>query len=272
MVIMAATIVILYSSFGGVRAVTFTDVLQFVTFIVFMLTLVYIAWNHLPHAEEQVATVLATKTSDLQKMMSSGSISPTFLFLLFYNINPSLGPAMFQRVLMAYDTEQARQAFTFAACIHTLIISLLAWLAILLLATNPNLQSSNLTLYVIDHYVYVGFKGLTVVGIAALAMSTADSELNACAVLAAHDLLKPLFPSWKVSITAARVCAVLIGTASLCLALHEGDILSLLLNTASFYMPIVTVPLLMAILGFRSSPRAALIGMLACASTVWGWD
>ena len=56
------------------------------------------------------------------------------------------------------------------------------------------------------------------------------------------------------------------------LALQEGDMLQLILRTVSFYMPIVTVPLLLAIFGFRSSPRACLTGMLAGATTVLVWN
>ncbi|XWN35625.1 MAG: hypothetical protein ROO73_02515 [Roseivirga sp.] len=45
-----------------------------------------------------------------------------------------------------------------------------------------------------------------------------------------------------------------------------------MLLTSSFYRPIASVPLLLAIFGFRSTTRAVLIGMAAGAVTVIVWD
>jgi Na+/proline symporter len=58
----------------------------------------------------------------------------------------------------------------------------------------------------------------------------------------------------------------------LVLALYKTDFLELALMAWSFYMPIVSVPLLMAIFGFRSTSRAVLIGMAAGGTTVLLWD
>ncbi|XWN34993.1 MAG: HD domain-containing protein [Roseivirga sp.] len=270
--IIAATIIILYSAFGGVRAVTMTDVLQFVTFSIFIPILALNVWKSLYNPEQQVGAALATESFDPRKMMVWNSQAMTSLSLLLYVIIPSLGPAMFQRILIARNVYQARRAFTYAAGIEFSIILLVIWLAILLLADRPGLDPSNLVVYIVDSYAYVGLKGLVVVGVTALAMSTADSELNASSVLAVHDFLKPIFPSFNVSITTARICSMIIGTAGLLLALRENDILALIMFTASFYMPVVTVPLLLAIFGFRSSPRAALVGMVAGIITVLAWD
>ncbi|XWN34862.1 MAG: HD domain-containing protein [Roseivirga sp.] len=270
--IASATIVILYSTFGGIRAVTMTDVLQFIVFSMFIPILALNIWNNLPNPEQQVTAVLATEPFDLRRIIDWNSKSLSSLDMLLYFIIPSLGPAMFQRILIARDVYQVKRSFTYAAGIDFLIILLVTWLAILLLADNPGLESSDLISYVVDHYAYIGLRGLMVVGIMALAMSTADSELNSSSVLAVHDLLKPIFPSFNVSITTARICSVFIGTAGLLLALRESDILALIMFTASFYMPVVTVPLLLAIFGFRSSPRAALVGMVAGIITVLAWD
>jgi signal transduction histidine kinase len=48
--------------------------------------------------------------------------------------------------------------------------------------------------------------------------------------------------------------------------------MQLLIGTSSFYMPIVTVPFIMALLGFRSTEKSVLIGMFAGFLTVILWD
>ncbi|XWN35606.1 MAG: sodium:solute symporter family protein [Roseivirga sp.] len=269
--IAAATIVILYSAFGGIRSVTITDVLQAMTFGTFIQILAITAWSSLSDPHQQVAAVLADEMFDPRKLLSWDYKSLSFIGLMLYFSIPSLSPAAFQRIVMAQNVLEARRAFTSAAGIEFLIILVIAWTAIVLLASDATLDPQHLVDYAINNYTQVDMKGLTVIGISALAMSSADSDLNACSVLAVNDVLQPIFPSFKKSITTARICAVLIGTLGLTLAMYEGDLLKLMLLGSSFYMPVVTVPLLMAIFRFYSTPKAALIGMVAGIATVLLW-
>src|SRR5690606_22102708 len=127
----------------------------------------------------------------------------------------------------------------------------------------PTLDPKQLVNYIISHYAYPGLKGLIAVGIASMAMSTADSELNASAVLVVNDIIKPLKKDFKESLLLIRIFSLSLGLLGLLLALRTTDLLDLLLLAGSFWMPVVTVPLLLAIFGFRSSSRAVLIGMTA---------
>ena len=46
--------------------------------------------------------------------------------------------------------------------------------------------------YIIDNYSYSGLKGLIIIGIMAMVMSTADSYISSAAVLFLHDFCEPL--------------------------------------------------------------------------------
>ncbi|MEL6358902.1 MAG: hypothetical protein AAFQ01_03085, partial [Bacteroidota bacterium] len=115
-------------------------------------------------------------------------------------------------------------------------------------------------------------RGFIGVGVVALAMSTADSYLNASAVLLANDVIKPLNINVNSEVRTARILCVLSGLLALFLALYSSGILESLMLVNSFYMPVVTVPLLLAIFGFRSSKRTALGGMAAGFVTVVLWS
>lgn len=270
--IVAAAIVIIYSTMGGIRAVTFTDVVQFFTFGTFLPILAIIVWSNLQDPHQVVETLVHNPKFNLNEVMgwNTSFISATAL-MLYYAI-PGMNPAGFQRIAMARNINQVRKAFTYSAFIALLLIIILAWVAILLLADNPTLEPGKLVNYLIDKYTYIGFKGLLVSGIVALAMSTADSEINSRAVLFANDLAAPLgFATAAKSIFIARFFAFVVSSLALLLALYENDLLSLVLLSGSFYMPIVSVPLLLSILGFRSSKRAVLISMSAGFTTVLLW-
>lgn len=269
--IVAATIVILYSTMGGISAVTFTDVLQFATFGTFIPILTITIWHNLQD-HQQVADIL---THDPKFQLSSvvgwnTKFASTIMLMLYYTMQ-GVTPPIFQRISMARDKDQAKNAFTYASLIALLIVACITWVAVLLLADNPNLKPNMLVNYLIEQYTYTGFKGLLVIGILALTMSTADSYINSCAVLFANDLAAPLGIGAADSAIFTRFSAFLVGTLALLLTLYEDDLLALLLLSGSFYLPIVSMPLLLAIFGFRSSSRAVLISMSAGFSSVILW-
>ena len=273
--ILAAIIVLVYTSFGGVRSVTFTDVLQFFTFGLLIPILTLAIWNRMQGPAQQVAATLATNPLfDWKTVVGWNSKFMATLGLFIYFALPGYSsPELFQRVAMARDPQQAKRAFTYAAGIFLLLFLLQAWIGILLLTYHPDIAPKEKIIpHLITHYTYAGLRGLLGVGIVALAMSTADSVLNACSVVFANDLVKPLAGKDKGTIITARVFSWFMGLAALVLALRSKDILNLLLACNSFYMPIVTVPMLMAVLGFRSTTKAVLIGMAAGGITVILWS
>jgi Na+/proline symporter len=273
----AAIIVILYSALGGIRSVTITDIFQFIAFSIFIPILALVVWNNLKDPSEVSHTLLTNPIFSLKENIGWNPKFLSALGLLLYFAVPALSPAIFQRVSIAKDLKQVKSAFTYAAIIDFLIALPIVWIAILLLTDNPHLDPKNLVNHIISRYAYPGLKGLIAVGISAMAMSTADSDLNASAVLAVNDIMKPIWPKWTPTIIKLRFFTASIGLCALALALRSTNMLELLLGAGSYYMPIVSVPLLLAIFGFRSSSTSVLMGsvlmgMAAGALIVIFWD
>jgi Na+/proline symporter len=270
--IIAASIVILYSAFGGIRSVTITDVLQFVAFSIFIPILALVIWNHLQDPK-QVFHVLATNpVFNLREVFTWNREALFALSMLSYFMVPAFIPSGFQRVSISKDVWQVRKAFTYSAWAWALILLGLVFIAVLLLADSNEKNPANLLVYMVENYAYPGLKGLIVVGVLAMAMSTADSHLNAAVVLSASDMLKVVRPSLTISILMIRLFSIGIGAASLVLALYNIDLLKLFLLAGSLWTPIVTVPLLLAIFGFRSTAIPVLVGMGAGLLIVMFWD
>lgn len=269
----AAGIVIMYSSLGGIRAVTFTDVLQFFTFGAIIPLLALVVWNSIQAPEQVMTTLAENPIFDIKKVVGWHPRFLSTLNLFVYFVIPGVyAPEMFQRIAMARDTRQVRHAFTYAAGLFLLITLFTAWIGILLLTDNPGLAKEAVVPYMINTYTYMGLKGLLGIGVMALAMSTADSLLNSSSVLFANDIVKPLTRQKEAPVIIARSFVLGMGLIALLLALYTRDLLSLLMLSGSFYLPIITVPMLLAVLGFRSSTRAVLIGMVAGFVTVILWS
>ncbi|NDB84494.1 MAG: hypothetical protein EB127_17595 [Alphaproteobacteria bacterium] len=178
---------------------------------------------------------------------------------------------MFQRILIAKNVEQVRQSFLIGAVVCLFIRIASSFIALVVLAHNPNLPPNNIAMYVIDNYGFTGLKGVAIVGIMAMIMSTADSWINIGSVIFSHDFCKPLGIKFKNELFLSRTFAICAGFFAVILALSASDLLKLLLLQSKFYKPIVMPPLLLAILGFRSTTKAVSIGMISGALSVIIW-
>jgi len=270
--VISGLIVITYSSFGGIKAVTFTDMIQFFTFGVIIPMMAFLIWNSLDNTKEIWNVLNSNPLFDYKEVFNihnSRFLSTLLLFLFF--MLPGLDPALFQRIAMAKNTIQVSKSFVIAGVIIICCYLILDFAGLLLLADNvTNINQDNILQYVLDNYFHTGFKGLLIVGIMAMIMSTADSYINTSSVLFSYDFCSSLGLklSEQKELLLARISSIFIGISALMLSLFSHNLLEVILSAYSFYMPIVSVPLILAIFGFRSSSKAVLIGMLVGFITV----
>jgi Na+/proline symporter len=273
-VIFAGIVITLYSSLGGIKSVTFTDMIQFFTFG----TIIPLITTYLFHSFTDIDTILNIfKTHpnyDLKEIFNiSNSKSWSSLSLFFYIMIPCFSPVYFQRFSMSKNIRQAQRSFYIAGFFCLFIVFTVIWLAIVIYAKNPNVPSSDIVKTLIFDVLPSGYKGFFLIGIIAMIMSTADSYINSSAVLVTYDFCKSLKINLKNELTTARIVSFIIGILSILLALKEMSLLKFSIFVASFYMPIVTVPFIMAVIGYRTPyEKAVLWGMGAGLSVVLLWN
>ncbi len=274
-VIIAGSIVTIYSAFGGVRSITVTDILQFFTFGFAIPLIGIIIWNQINGSgvDFSVAKTMQDPKFDIKHVLDHNN--PRFwemIALLLYFTIPSMKPAFYQRVSVGKNTFQVKKAFLISAFLVLAIGLITSWIPFLIYTVNPNLQAGQLLGYIIDNYSQPGLKGLLMVGVTAMAMSTADTYINTSSVLFANDIYAPLklkrsFDELFIS----KIFSTFLGVFGIFLALRSNDLLDIILTANAFYVPVVTVPLMLTILGFRSSTKAVLIGMAAGFTTMAIW-
>jgi Na+/proline symporter len=272
-IFLAGFVVILYSVFGGIRSVAFTDVIQFFTFGVLIPVLSIIIWHQYTNING-FSLEAATSNPIFNYKEFLGLENPKFwslalLFLLFSI--PDLNPTMFQRVAIGRNISQVKRAFTISTVLLFIILCGMSWIAFLLFNVNPNLQPTGLVHYIIDNHAHPGLKGFILIGIVSMCMSNADAQLNAASVIITHDLCRPLNIKLRNELFLSRIIGIVLGGGAIFLASLNYDLLSLVFMTQSFYIPIIDVPLILAILGFRSTVKSVLIGMSASFISVIIW-
>ena len=277
-IIISAFVIIIYSSFIGVKCITFTHVMQLLTFGVIIPVTIICIWFAIDSNASSIVKALETHPAfdmhnilDYQNPKFMNSVGVFFFFLI-----PSLDPAHFQRISMASSVKQVARTFAMSSMVILLGYLLFNFMGIVLI-TDPNIpvnvsytETHSLVAYIANHYLEVGFKGIFVIGVMALCMSTTDAYLSAGAVLFAHDFCQTIefdLPEEK-HLPFTRYVAFFIGVVGLILGTGVKNMWSAIYMAYNFYMPVVSVPMMLAIFGFRSTKTSVLLGMFAGLSTV----
>ncbi len=98
-ILIGASIVTVYSALGGIKSVTFTDVIQLFMFGVILQTLALFIYSTLSNTNN-LPEILASNDNSNYKQVFDFSSSKSFyyLFLFFFIAIPSFDPAIFQRI------------------------------------------------------------------------------------------------------------------------------------------------------------------------------
>lgn len=272
-IVTAGLIVTVYATFGGIKSVTFTDVIQLFTFGTVIPIIAFFILETLPSVDSFVINLQNNELFDYTKVFDfSNKKSLYYLFLFFYVVVPSFDPTIFQRISMAKSIWQARKSFIIAALVVFTLNALMSWVGVVVLSVHPNIEPNNVVKHIIMDYSYIGLSGLALAGVMAMVMSTTDSYINSSAILLIHDFCSSVGIKIKNELTASRIASFILGIFAIFLALKSENLLQLIITTRSFYMPIVTIPFMFAILGFRTSTKAVLIGMSGGFITVVFWE
>ncbi|WP_243018276.1 MULTISPECIES: sodium:solute symporter family protein [Candidatus Cardinium] len=276
MTVFATLFLIFYSSFGGIRAVTYTDVLQFLTFSVIIPLLAWFVFVRLGKPITEMGSILQSETkfqfSNL--LQFNTKLFSIFLLLLSFMVD-YIEPHIMQRVYMSSGPIQAQKVFLYATIFRFIIASFIVLVGLLVFVGAPNLSKSQVWGYIITHLPPI-FKGFITLSLLAMTMSTADSCLNACSVMFSHDILRTLQNKKEISdshqLKIARWTTLVVGLFAMLLAFRCKDLLLLMYWSLDCAIPIVTAPFILAVFGFRGTCRTALIGMATGLLTILAWN
>lgn len=274
-IVISGIIITLYSSLGGIKSVTFTDVIQFIAFGTIIPVIAYFLVKGMATDKSVLDTFNNNPLFDFDSTFSFANPNLCYLvFIFLWNVIPSFNPAFFQRIAMAKDTTQVSQSFIIASIFCFLLGVLISWIGILILTIYPELKANDIIKITISEYNWViGFRGIILAGIMAMVMSTVDSYINSSSILLVHDLRQSIGKNLLSNeLQTTRICSAIIGIVAIIFAIRSGGLLDLFIWASMFYMPVVTVPFIMTILGFRSSGKSVLAGMVAGFSTAMLWE
>jgi SSS family solute:Na+ symporter len=237
------------------RSVVFTDVVQFGVMIIAIPLLFNVGASQVGGLSNLLDLSLYGN-----KLCSPEKINFIEIGVLFFVYSlMGLAPSFVQRLLIVKDTKQAFRSVFISALIYFPFLTLVIGIGIIAFNLKPDLDANFALPYLIDSLLPIGLKGLLIVGILSAIMSTADSDLNIIGISLVNDVILPFRKSKlidKQEIVLARAITFTFGIISIFIPLYFKSILDIVVFVVNFWAPTMFVPLAMAILGRKVSPKA----------------
>lgn len=265
-----------YTAMGGLAAVVWTDVVQFVILIG---GAIWLAASLAQGVEGGIPAImsLAKETGRLHIADWKPSLytltGPAVALSFFFQLMQDYGTdqVTVQRLMATGSLRNTIKSVAFNACTDFFIIGLLLFIGLGLFAffqATPlpdAITSDKVMPYYIVHHLPQGVSGLLITAIFAAAMSSMDSGINSIATVLVNDIQKPLFQAsgfkFQVSdVALARILTVFLGVLATALAFYVSTIGSILKAFFSF-------------MGMFSAPVLALflLGVLTRKGNFGGW-
>ncbi len=259
-------IIILYCFRGGIRAITATDVFQFVMMVVAIPIVAAIAIEHIGGFSTFV-TALEERRLLTDSLTHGDALKHITIFVSL--ALTCVIPLTVQRMLMAKNTEQIRKSYLLSGLITFLFycaIGIVGLAAPLLLPNiDPNLSLPAL----INELLPIGIRGLVIAGLLSIFMSSSDADMNISSVALTHDILKPLFREKfndKLLFFFTRLTFVIGGIISTIVALYYSNALDILFLVMVICNSVYFPGLFLGILGLRATTRGFWSGAIMGAT------
>ena len=264
----------LYTIFGGLRAVIYTEVMQAVVLIVGSITLMFIGlhavggWSGL-RASVPPDFFSMWKPSNHKDFPWTGVVFGAPILGIWYWCTDQ---HIVQRVLAARNIQEARRGTIFAGYLKILPVFIFVLPGIIAAALYQDVRSGQAdSAYpiLVTRLLPIGFKGLVLAGMLAALMSSLASAFNSVSTLLTWDVYR----KWRPNATEARlvfvgrvttVVLVLVGLAWIPMMKYVSPQIYIYLQSVQAYIaPPIAAVFLLGILNPRLNGKGALSALWA---------
>ena len=262
----------LYTIFGGLRAVIYTEVMQAVVLIVGSITLMFIGLNAVGGWSGLRASVPPDffsmwKPSDHKDFPWTGVVFGAPILGIWYWCTDQ---HIVQRVLAARNIQDARRGTILAGYLKILPVFIFVLPGIIAAALYQDVRSGmadSAYPILVTRLLPIGFKGLVLAGMLAALMSSLASAFNSVSTLLTWDVYR----KWRPNATEARlvfvgrvttVILVLVGLAWIPMMKYVSPQIYIYLQSVQAYIaPPIAAVFLLGILSPRLNGRGALAAL-----------
>jgi SSS family solute:Na+ symporter len=270
-ILIGCGIVIAYSTVGGMKAVVFTDILQFLVLVIGIPLSLFLGIQHAGGIEAVKAAAPATH---FHAIGNKTLLAFASLFLTFV-LGETLVPPYVQRLLIGRTAQHTSRGTLYSGLLSIPFFAVTGGIGLVALTLNPDLNPNLALPFVVQQVLPMGIKGLVVAGIISVVMSSADSFLNGAAVAFSNDLVNPLRKkalSGRQQLILAKMITLIVGILAIIFAIKIKSILDILIYAYNFWAPIIVIPLAAALFGARAKGWVFAASAASGAAGVLIWN
>ncbi|VGO12024.1 Sodium/glucose cotransporter [Pontiella desulfatans] len=273
-----------YTALGGLAAVVWTDVIQFVILIGGAIWVAVSLGNGVEGGTAEIFA-LAKEAGRLHiadwKFNLFAMSGPVVAISFFFQLMQDYGTdqVTVQRLMATGSLKKTVKSVAFNACTDFFIIGLLLFIGLGLFAFFHGTEivngigSDKVMPYYIIHYLPQGISGLLITAVFAAAMSSMDSGINSIATVLINDFKITPHDSRITDVALARIITVGLGVAATSLAFYVSTIGGIIKAFASF-MSLFSAPVLalflMGVLTRKGNFQGWLVGLaVSVPATLW---
>lgn len=271
-ILIGCSIVILYTTFGGMRAVITTDLFQFGVLAIGMPMVLIFGVEYVGGFDALIAAIPADRIEipgAHYTWLGLGALVLVFMF------GETLVPPYVQRLCIGKSAQTAARGTLYSGLFSIPFFAITGLIGLVALAMDPAVDSNLALPHVVVTVMPPVLKGLVIAAVISIVMSSADSFLNSASIAFVNDVYTPLRDkpiSEERSLMLARLTTFVIGVSSVIFAISIKSILDILIYAYTYWAPIVLVPLIATIYGYRKDVSGFLAGALAGIFAALMWD
>ena len=179
-VIVTGGILLVYASFGGIRSVAITDIIQFLILAVGIPLIANLCFQEVGDVNSLISSLPEAHTQIIHHEHFTEYIVYFLFGILPFRI---LWPPLIQRYLMAENAKQISKVTYIYAFLTASILLMAAYIAFSALQLFPTITPNAIISHTIEELLPIGLRGIAMAGMIAVIMSTADSFLNTSGIL-----------------------------------------------------------------------------------------
>ncbi|MFP4396654.1 MAG: sodium:solute symporter [Desulfonatronovibrio sp.] len=271
-IMLGCGIVITYATVGGMKAVVWTDIVQFIILAVGLPLTLYFGIQSAGGLNQVLNTV---PQDHLSLTIEPGAIVALCSLFLTFVLGETLVPPYLQRLLIGRNAGQVARGTLYSGLFSFPFFAVTGLIGLVALSLNPEINPNLAMPFVIQQALPPLFQGLVVAAVLAIIMSSADSFLNAAAICFSNDIVKPLRKepmTQAKEVFMARAITLVVGVLAVVFALSIESVLDILIYSYNFWAPIILVPLVMAIMQKKVSKLKFLSGAGAGIAALLLWN
>lgn len=258
--IVMALVVVVYTSLGGLKAVIYTDTIQW---IVLLAGLMFLG---IPFAYYKLGGWDAIVSALPESHFSLWNLSWVTFLNWAFSIIPIwfIAMTLYQRVFATRSVQQAKKAFIIAGLFEYPLMAFSGVvLGMLARVAFPASDAETALPLLLNHVLPIGIAGFVLAAYFSAVMSTADSCLIAASGNIENDILThSRRKDGKNIVKISMLITLILGVLAFLLASWFTSVLSIVLHSYSFMVSGLLVPTLIAYFSKRPNPTAAIVSMI----------